>query len=62
MMRYLSAITAGISLLVLVVLFTSTDIRLRASDWRCVIRDVESGRCDVYERTARTRDETNRSQ
>lgn len=30
-------------------------ITLERSEWRCVVRDVESGTCDVYERIARDR-------
>ena len=28
---------------------------LKASEWRCIARDVESGTCDVYERLGRDR-------
>jgi hypothetical protein len=29
-----------------------------SKDWRCIEHDVESSRCDVYERVARARDDT----
>ena len=37
-------------------LLTMPDItQLHTDDWRCTVRDVESGQCDVYERKERYR-------
>lgn len=48
----------GWLLLLLLCLILWPQVILNDREWRCTIRDVETGVCDVYERRKRYRDDT----